>query len=189
MALPALVDGALPIGRFPATLAEVSAMWVDDPQFAGSATRRAIWAEFLLGTSALKRVVKLHAMWIGGSFTTAKLDPGDIDVVYLVNAEDRYSRPPRDRMIVDVFATPVQDQETGKITRLHNLAIDSFVVDWAPHLGDPGLDSRYGGYVSDRGYWDDFWQRQRVGPESQPPTRESAFPTRGYVEVSVDGYC
>jgi hypothetical protein len=188
MTLPALQGGLLPLGRHPCTLVEAQSEWVSSPQYAASSTRRPIWDDLELGLSVLRAVVRVHALWIGGSFTTDKLDPGDIDVVFLVNAGDRYALAAPERRVVDSFVTNVAHPVTGKPVRQHLLSIDSFVVDWAPHNGNPRALPDYGKYVFDRGYWDDFWLRRRSGSKTDPLIDEDAHPARGYVEVSLDAY-
>ncbi|WP_213934648.1 DUF6932 family protein [Rhodococcus sp. B50] len=81
------MSGYLPVGRYTCTLEEVQRVFVEDSQFAGSVTRRKLFAglvrymaewerlEDMVGTSDV-----LRRIWVGGSFTSAKLDPDDVDV-------------------------------------------------------------------------------------------------------------
>ena len=187
MPLPPLVGGRVPVGRHPATLDEVKADFVDAPAFASSSRRPYLWDQFELGLATLQGVVSVHAAWLAGSFITDKVDPGDVDVTFLVNAAQRYSLPPQDARVVDSFLLRM-DPVTGTMYRPHGLDLDSFIVDWHPFYGDFRQIPEYGVYTGWRGYWDDFWLRERSVPKRTSSPREDAFPVRGYVEVSLDAY-
>lgn len=189
MALPPLVNGVLPLGRYPASLPEIEERWVTSEDFSQSTTREAIWTEFMFGTRLLRLAVRVHAMWISGSFLTNRLDPADIDVVYLVNESERYSGTPDRGRVVDEFVLREWDESLEKYVPQHGLRrLDSYVVDWRPHITNVLEDDEYRAYARRRGYWDDWWQRKRTGEKTDPPVPEDAFPARGYLEVSLDAY-
>jgi hypothetical protein len=174
MALPALVDGALPLGRWSATPEEVEAAFVTGQ----STTRQQIWADWLELTSALREVAGVvPAAWLSGSFVTDKADPGDVDSVYLIEwpiLRTAHADPQRASFIEVVARSGAKE--------LFGLSVDSFILEWWPRTGTKRVGwTRQ--YLEDRGYWDDLWSRQR-----SPDSRLDAMPRRGYVEVMLDGY-
>jgi len=188
MTVPALVDGLLPFGRHHVTLDDVRAAFVDDPAFGTSRSRSVIWEHFERANELLQTVVTVHAAWIGGSYTTDKVNPRDIDVVHVVDADDRVARSDPERRIVESFDRRVVDPLTGHLVPEHGLLVDSFVVDWAPHLPPVTTNLEYQRYAGTRGYWDDWWMRRRSGSKKDPPKRGDAIPARGYLEVQFSAY-
>lgn len=180
--LPNLSAGAIPPGRFRATLDEVAAAWVEAPVFAESATRREIWSEWLEAVQALRGAVPVIAAWLGGSFLSPKLDPGDLDCVWVIDD-------------VTLAATRL-DLERARLTGLFaqnklqsvGMRVDSYVLAWRRRPGAAPRDELDWQYLRYRGYWDDFWQRARSGPKGSEPTRADAVPSRGYLEVMLDGF-
>ena len=85
--IPAIRPGedALDLGRHPTTMAEFEARFVTHPDFASSTTRSGIWQEWQAATDYLRQQLPVAAVWIGGSFVTAKLDPSDLDCTYLLD--------------------------------------------------------------------------------------------------------
>jgi len=182
--LPALepATGALPVGRFPADLAEVRAAYVDSPDFAASTTRQEIWTHFESATAELRRIVPVAHVWIAGSFLTNKPDPDDIDLVYW--CEDRHIdnvSDVRDKQILELFAKNKVRTQTG-------LRVDTRYGRWHVHPdADRVMTAQHLSYSQTRGYWDDFWLRMRSGSKTDPRVREDALPRRGYLEVILDG--
>lgn len=175
MPLPALVDGALPLGRWPATLSEVEDVFVTGL----SSRRQEVWGDWLELTAALRDVVTLPAVWLGGSFFTDKAEPGDLDSVYIVEwaaAKVALMHPdPRRAELVQAVAS-------CQVKKFFEVPVDSFILEWMPTPG-PGSPLIAREYRDRRGYWDDLWSRQR-----SPDARADAIPSRGYVEVIFDGY-
>jgi hypothetical protein len=175
MTLPTLVDGALPLGRWSATLAEIEAMFVDGQ----CAKRHEVWTDWLQLTEALRDIVTLPAAWLGGSFFTEKEEPGDLDSVYVVEwaavVAAKLSPDPRRAQLVQAIAA-------NEVKDVFGLSVDSFILEWWPTPG-PKAPGYAQGYRERRGYWDDLWSRRR----SADP-RQDAVPSRGYVEVIFDGY-
>lgn len=61
---------------------DIRANFVEHPRFSQSRTRKKIFDGFSRYRSDLRDLLEHDGFeWIGGSFTTAKLDPNDIDVV------------------------------------------------------------------------------------------------------------
>jgi len=130
----------------------------------------------------------VYQLWLAGSFTTDKLDPGDVDVTYMIDGADHYNRSPADRRVIESFL-PSRDPLTGRPGRTHGLNLDSYVIDWWPYVPDPWInvhpEEHYRAYLSDRGYWDDWWLRRRSGAKGSPLTLADALPRRGFLEVQV----
>ncbi|GGD32948.1 hypothetical protein GCM10010915_11680 [Microbacterium faecale] len=183
MSIPALnTDGVLPLGRHHVTLADVEARYVRDPQFAQSSSRVEIWDHFKTVTSELQKIVPVAYVWVSGSYISNKQDPDDIDVVYW--CEDRHVSAiadPRDRMILQMFATRAVRSTTG-------LRVDAGMAQWHVYPeAASGPSNEHLSYIQMRGFWDDFWLRRRSGPKGAPPVREDALPRAGYLEMMLDG--
>jgi hypothetical protein len=179
--------GYLPPGRHVCTVAEVEAAFVQDGRFATSATRSDLWNDWNDALSLLQSAVTVHAAWIGGSFTTSKVDPGDIDVTYIVNGGVvRSLQGAQETKIVNIFNT------TGRVRSEFNLNVDTYLVFWecVPAPLPPGMNGFQDQYYWARGYWDDWWQRARCqgGPKGGPPVPADTVPRRGYLEVPVSDY-
>jgi hypothetical protein len=172
-------SGLLPLGRHPATESEIEAMFVADAVFAASTTRADIWRDFQRARATLAHTIPLLAAWIGGSFSTAKLAPDDIDVVWIV---DGRAYPTLDRQSAQILSVFGQ----GKVLRtMTGLAVDSYVITWLP-IPAPDVENNptHGSQAAWRGYWDDFWLRKPQSAKSLPPTAADSVPRRGYLEVT-----
>jgi hypothetical protein len=102
--IPALdtVSGAIPVGRYPATLADIHAAFVAGKEPA----REKIWDDWQQATALLRQHVSVLAAWVGGSFFTSRNAPNDIDGVYWVEYLDLISarlRPVSTR-VIEVFS-------------------------------------------------------------------------------------
>lgn len=172
--------GALPAGRYPATLAEIQAEFVDGK----GPVRERVWYDWLKATELLQRHVAVLAAWVGGSFFTSKDEPDDIDCVYWVDymALKIAQLNPTSAHMVEVFS------KKDQIRKLVGLRVDTFVVAWncCPDITQAMPDTRE--YWRARGHWDDFWARMRSGPKGAPAARTDALPRRGYLEVIFDGF-
>ena len=175
MALPPLVDGNLPLGRWPATVDEIENTYV----LGLSDKRQQIWRDWLELTTALRdALTTVPAAWLSGSFFTDKSEPGDIDSVYLIEWSILWAArtdAPRAQFLEVVAASQVKD--------LFGLNVDSYILEWVPSSG-PETASWARQYLENRGYWDDLWSRSRSSD-----ARLDAIPRRGYLEVILDGYC
>lgn len=95
--LPSFADnGFLPLGRYSVSLDEAESMLVSAPEFRDSATRTTLWDGFLsyvdrfltledTYADALDGRTLVHRVWLGGSFVSAKPDPGNIDASLLID--------------------------------------------------------------------------------------------------------
>ena len=165
-------DGLLPPGRWGGSFAEVEQMFV----LGKSAVRQQIWVEFQNAFNLLHGVTKISRVWIGGSFTTDKLNPGDIDVVFIIRNDvlDAVREDPWKNKMLNIFAD-------RRVKELLNMRVDSFVLPWVLS-GDKAAS-----YYIERGRWDDFWERTRTPTEADLPLESATYQRRGYVEVIVDG--
>jgi hypothetical protein len=161
--IPSLTSaGELPRGRYPADLEEIETAFVEAPDLAGSSTRRQVWRGFLEWLDAWSQlearlgVAVLGALWVGGSFTSLKLDPTDIDVAPIV---DRVA-------VLSVRGQP----GAGALKRMighrdgikARFQVESFPVPWQPVVhpfqrGQQPVDEV--DYLRLRGTMDDYWQR------------------------------
>lgn len=186
MPVPALVasTGVLPLGRYECTEDEVRTAFVEHPDFGSSITRANIWNDWETARETVASLVKIHSVWIAGSFTTSKKDPGDMDVVFLVNGPEFDALDVREKAIVGLFGTG----SAG--ARQHGLQVDSYMIPWHSFpMPRPDRDPLQAQYFTSRGYWDDFWLRSRSGPKGSPPVHQDAYPKRGYLEVKFHDYC
>lgn len=174
--LPGLIDGALPTGRWTCRPEDLNSVHM----LPDSTHRAAIWREWTELTGAVQEATgAVAACWLGGSYFTDKAEPADIDCVYVIDHE-RLSAAragTSHAQLLDIVAK-------SQVKDVFELRIDSFVLSWWPRGGvHRGSDVRRESYLETRGYWDDLWLRKR-----STGARESKIPSRGYVEVILDGY-
>lgn len=192
MPIPVVPAVGFAPGRHVCTVDEIEATFVSAPGFAESTTRADIWADWQRAVALLRGAAVVHAAWISGSFISGKLDPSDIDVLFVVNLRDRLRRTPEDLKVIESFERRITGA-LGNQVAAHGLRVDSFVLNWGPHNPDPayppdGMSPAYRSYVQARGYWDDWWSRSRVTAKGDPVLKKDSFPRRGYLEVNFDAY-
>lgn len=159
-------------------------MFVKGETFIESASRSKIWNDWNDALALLQSAVTVYAVWIGGSFTTSKVDPGDVDVTYIVDAPQSRLLQGEEKKTCAIFAT------RGAVRSVLGLNVDTFVIPWEciPTPLPPGMDGFQTLYYWARGHWDDWWQRAKQGPKDAPPVPADALPRRGYLEVPVSEY-
>lgn len=179
-------EGYLPRGRFPCTLDDLEDHFVDDSRFDGSATRGEIFEHFLSAVDLLKSFspTLIEGVWVGGSYVTDRLDPDDIDCLFVL------SGPAFDALPSNNKRSQVQRFNTkGYLREKFHLRVESFLLVRVP-FANPwlkgGVHPEAAPYTQVRGAWDDWWLRTRTGegPEEEPRI-ESAEPRRGYLEVTL----
>ncbi|WP_413758129.1 DUF6932 family protein [Streptomyces sp. MMBL 11-3] len=187
-------NGHLPPGRYSVSLDEAEEILVGAPAFEDSSTRTELWDGLhkyldpfltLEDTYAgdLGDLPLLHRLWLGGSFVSAKLDPGNIDVTVLVDlrAERVVRGKPGSKWLTTAFQSRARMKEKFGVSPLR--------IGYRPvaHIFEPDRftpDERT--YFTQRGVWDDWWQRRRLdGQDDLSPSEESAAPARGYLEVRL----
>lgn len=187
MGVPAFEPtGLLPHGRFACDLDEFERTFVLDPQFASSTTRRNLFGDFRSALNVVQAIAPglVERIWFGGGFTSAKPDPSDIDVTFLLNAETHDSLSDEARERIETLLTVGGFKGLG-------LSVDGFMLVRRPvanpWTSDGGVRSNATPYLVKRGAWDDWWSRHRVhGTATEKPKVEDAPPRRGYVEVIID---
>ena len=185
MAIPPLLDtGFLAQGRHTCTVEEFHDSFVADQRFENSTVRPTIWASWVEAQSVLHSLVPTYAAWVGGSFVSAKVDPDDMDSVFIV--DDHALQKIEDgelKHLVMMFA------RGGEFHKPAGRALDTFLLPWTAILASGALTPvSQENYYNLRGYWDDFWQRIRSGSKLSPPTFLDAVPRRGFLEVKLNEY-
>lgn len=171
-----LVDGRLPPGRYSCDIAEVRR------RFGGSSRREKLVDDLELAIEVLRGIVGVvPCVWVGGSFVSGKAIPSDIDAVFLVE---------EDHLTDAVASDPANNVRLGEFARSglkrRGVEVDSYLLAWRPNPSSQPRDNGDLEYLRARGYWDDFWLRERAG--APQPVREDALPMKGYLEVMVDGF-
>jgi hypothetical protein len=185
-------SGYLSPGRHRVVEADVYSRFVSHPDFAASTTRAEIWQQFEDARDLLASKIRVHAYWLGGSFTTSKVDPGDIDALFIINGRDYAKTDANAKKVIASFE-PIPGP-SGKPVRLHGLDhVESFLMQWRPwspfRPGHPLGTPEETTYAVERGYWDDWWQRDRYNkPDGKPIHWRDALPVRGYLEVELNAF-
>lgn len=167
--------GNLPRGRWFFNLADAEARFVTGPEFVGSCRRSMLWADLQTAIAAIHALkVRIPSLFMGGSFSTHKLDPDDIDVTFIV--DNSVIRNPQTWGRLEGYVRGLGQAGLG---------VEGFLLPWDAQ-GNERLIS--GDYLCRRGKWDDWWQRDVPKLQRNSPVRSHSLPKRGYVEVEVDGY-
>lgn len=164
----------LPLGRWPATLPEVESSFVTGQ----GAKRIAVWADCLQLISAVHAAVgHLPAIWLGGSLLSNKPEPGDADIVFLVEWRDLTAAKvdPQVANFLSLVAANEVEAQFG-------LSVDSFIMEMLLFPGPTPSQADWEA-LRWRGYWDLLWSRSRDSDRAK-----DALPRRGYLEVIIDGF-
>lgn len=193
-------QGHLPPGRYSVTLEQLEERFVRHADFASSETRPDRWRGFREYISLWKDVQRrveqdldrplVKAIWLGGSFISAKLDPNNVDLALFVDG--------------DSLAICKQKGQSGRISLLsgrdkmtRTLHVTPSIVPyryvrspWDMYRDNPAYQAPYTGehfrYVGQRGCFDDWWLRMRPeGEDKGAPTAHTGAWARGYVEVML----
>lgn len=186
-------DGFLPPGRYRVGPEGAEGLLVGDGIFNDSETRSRLWTglESYLSRffeledrhgEAVEGIPLVHAVWLGGSYVSTKVNPQNIDLTVLI--DDRTASAmkglPGTRWLVDAFK---------RESRLAEFGVSPLLVRYRPIVSvfrAERLDAEDQAYLRERGAWDDWWQRCRSsGVDKSEPTIESAAPRRGYLEVTL----
>jgi hypothetical protein len=187
-------NGFLPLGRYSVSFDEAEAMLVSATEFEDSSTRRELWDglhnyldPFLTledtYAKALAGVPLLHRLWLGGSFVSTKLDPGNIDATLLIDtrAERAVRGKPGSKWLTTAFQSRDRMREKFGISPLR-IGYQPVARIFEPERFTPEERT----YFTQRGVWDDWWQRCRLPDgKDRSPSEESAAPARGYLEVRL----
>ncbi|MGW4875855.1 DUF6932 family protein [Streptomyces sp. NPDC004262] len=186
--------GFLPLGRYSVSFDEAESMLVSAPEFGESTTRTELWDglhdyldPFLTleetCAAALDGIPLIHSLWLGGSFVSTKVDPANIDVTVLIDtrAERTVRGKPGSKWLTTAFQSRARMREKFGVSPLR--------IGYQPvaRIFEPErftADERT--YFTQRGVWDDWWQRCRLpDTNDRSPSEESAAPARGYLEVRL----
>lgn len=187
MGVPSLTaEGFLPRGRFPCTLEELEDEFVDHERFRDSSSRDEIFGHFLSAVELLNSFDSslIENVWVGGSFVTDRIDPDDIDCLFVL------SGPVYDALPSNNKRNQVkQFNRKGWLRERYGLRVESFLLVRVP-FANPwdrgGVHVDAAPYAQVRGAWDDWWLRTRTGETAdEEPRIESAEPRRGYMEVTL----
>lgn len=171
--------GLLPPGRYAANLETLHAELVAAPHFTESTTRADLWAEWEQHRALVDLwTSKIARIWLGGSFTSRKLDPSDVDVTYLIQAAAY------DRLDEEAVGT-IADLADRTWCLGHRMRVDAYVIRLPEDVPvwqlNPALFSEAtNGSFRDIGLYDEIWQRTRSSPTGDGQAR---MLRRGYVEV------
>ncbi|WUO30872.1 hypothetical protein OHT21_23055 [Streptomyces sp. NBC_00286] len=169
-------------------------MLVSAPEFRDSATRTTLWDGFLsyvdrfltledTYADALDGRTLVHRVWLGGSFVSAKPDPGNIDASLLIDT--RAERAVRGKPGSKWLTTAFQSRDRMK----EKFGVSPLRIGYRPvaHIFEPErFTSEERTYFTQRGVWDDWWQRCRLPDQAdRSPSEQSATPARGYLEVRL----
>lgn len=143
------------MGRHPATTLEIEADFVKAAGFTASTTRRQIWSDYLRAYNTLDQTVPVLAAWIGGSFTTDRMDPDDIDVLWIVDGRRYPTLTPPQQAVVALFS------QGNQLRQRSGARVDTYILPWEPvPIPDLHANAQHVGLAAYRGYWDDLWLRQ-----------------------------
>lgn len=165
-----------PPGRYPMTWDEVEHTLVRGEPFRDSSTRLGLWTELQAHRTAVECLFGgVRRIWLAGSFVSGKLDPSDVDLAYLIDA--------------DVFGAITEPDDIADLANLadrewcvkHGMRVDAYILSLPATVDfkDLGLVGAMAAGDTEvfqlLGLYDEIWQRCRTG----------AGQRRGYVEVSL----
>ena len=184
--------GHLPCGRYQTDFDEVHARYVTAPAFASASTRLDVWhglvaylaewdaTQVMLGSNLPGPL--LTRVWLGGSFVSTKLDPGNADLTLVLSGEAR-------RAATGQVGAGRIAKLTVRSNMLSRFRVSPLVLqhEAVPHVFRPeALNPIEREYLTMRGSWDDWWQRARPADEAQgAPTLHTVESVRGYLEVTL----
>ncbi|WP_112467003.1 DUF6932 family protein [Streptomyces triticisoli] len=187
-------NGFLPLGWYSVSLDEAKSMLVSAPEFQDCTTRTALWDglldyvdRFLTLEDAYADVLAglrlIHRMWLGGSFVSTKPDPRNIDATLLIDtrAERAVRGKPGSKWLTTAFQSRDRMREKFGVSPLR-IGYQPVARIFEPERFTPEERT----YFTQRGVWDDWWQRCRLpGQADRSPSEQSAAPARGYLEVRL----
>jgi hypothetical protein len=153
-------DGFLRPGRHLVTIEEFKQHFVES--FDGSTARGRLFTRWVRHREALISVIPIMSQWVNGSYVTSKIDPGDIDVVSLIDGPTYDGLAPGLQSMAGALLA-------GRGTQAH-WGIDSYAVPVYPEG-----HSLHKATLKAYAYWDNQWQRVKGDIQG----------TKGYLEVTV----
>lgn len=174
VALPDLQPGpdghhALPRGRYTCSVDELVAAFVTGRP--DEAHRAGLMADLRAYLGRLGDIgLVIDSVWVDGSFTSAKINPGDIDCSPVIDAAASNPAASETPYLVDRWIHPKDRWKHASVPGLgHTVALDVYGFAMVPD-GTPGTATA----LAVRGHWDQFWQRSRTTGQAH---------VKGFVEV------
>ena len=167
------------MGRHRCDLDELEQQFVNDSIFNASTVRREIFGDLAQVIELFKKFDNnlIEVVWVGGSFTSDKLDPSDIDCLFVLDQDsfNALSRTQQTKLL--------KLKKKDYLLKKFNLKVEPFILvreefenPWLKDWVAPQAVT----YLAARGAWDDWWQRTRISGG-----RSSIKPMRGYLEVTL----
>ncbi|WP_030152750.1 DUF6932 family protein [Streptomyces sp. NRRL S-244] len=186
-------NGHLQPGRYQVDLDRAREFLVEHHRFSESLTRAPLWEgleRYLIRFWALEDQhstrlagsTLIDRLWLGGSYVSHRVNPDNIDLTVIIDheAEQRVRNQLGARWLTDAF------QRESIKTEFGLSPIPMRYVRVASPFKKRELDQKDRQYYSDRGAWDDWWQRRRASDHIKDgPTVETAVASRGYLEVTL----
>ncbi|WP_432068479.1 DUF6932 family protein [Streptomyces sp. C10-9-1] len=181
-------------GGTPSLSRRPSPSWSEHRCFAESATRPRLWGGLVAYVDrflaledayaeALGGTPLVHRLWLGGSFVSTKPDPRNIDTTVLVDVSAKclVRGRPGSKWLTTAF------QSRSRMREKFGVSPVRIGYRRVPRVFEPDrftVEDRT--YTTERGVWDDWWQRCRLaGGTDRAPSEQSAVPARGYLEVQL----
>lgn len=176
------LNGNLPPGRHVCTRDQAKAQYVPHHD----THRQELWIAWEKLTDAYHEALgSIICCWLSGSFFTTKETPGDIDCLYIID-EQAYAHRKRDKQYKDLIA----NTRGYRAKQRFGIPVDPFILVWKPKIYSPGHHKSDSTYCKNRGHWDDLWSRAPQYDDNGNKVYNdiSAWPQRGYLEVTIDGF-
>jgi hypothetical protein len=161
--LPLSIDhttGALPPGKHPASVDDVRTAFVD--AFPASRNRPVIFTRWQEHRRAVSELIASGTQWVDGSFTTAKDEPKDIDVLTILDHGDVEALEPHQQITLGGLFTGA---------KMRNICrCDAYLAVEYP-VGHPARQT----FEQARDFWSDLYQRIRENPAGR----------KGFAEVNL----
>lgn len=171
--------GFLPLGRYQATREEIHHRYVEE---ISSDRRTLIWEHFENVYNLVSASIPICSIWIAGSFMSDKVEPSDIDLLFIFKESDidaRLSDPSFYSMIIDLG--------DNSLNSIYGWLIDTRWIIWTPNsLPSFTLRTALADQYALRGFWDEFWSRRYTVKDEMHP--EDANLRQGYLEVIFDDF-
>jgi hypothetical protein len=183
MLLPPLEQetGWLPPGRYHSDLDELHARFVAAEVYAVASRREELWSQWELHRSLMEAFAGgIERLWLAGSFVTSKLEPSDVDMVYLLPAKEYDQLQAEDLGHLDELTDPQWCRKQGMCIDAFLLRVPGETEFW--RLTPESLVDADRSSFLQLGIYDEIWQRTRNGTRGS--TRRAAD-RRGYVEVQL----
>ena len=176
---PLTPDGHLPLGRHRCDLGEFEQAFVADAMFQTSVVRDEIFGDLLQVIDLFKAfgVDLIESIWVGGSFTSDKSDPGDIDCLFMLDETVFSSLSGTQR------AKLLKLKRKDYVLEKFDLKVEPFILvreEFENPWEKDWVTEKAVHYLAARGAWDDWWQRIR-----NVSGGTSSTPVRGYLEVTL----